>query len=263
MNTKRASILTLMESNSRYVYARALTAPHSSKKTAAALLEILEENDHDKGVARITSIRTDGGTEFAGEFAALCAREGIPLARGEPGTHERLGRIDRFHGTLRTLIGQHFAATSSHKWYHVLPDLVENYNTRPHRTLTETFRRSTSPADVTPRMEEALRTLDLRRVAALRERVDDVGLGEGTRVRLLVSRQRGAKSSGMGKKKNDAVWSSQIYSLIGRAGPNSFLVDVPPGENKVWPLHSLQVVRGRVNSPKEGERVNLKVARAK
>jgi hypothetical protein len=35
VNTKRASILTLMESNSRYVYARALTAPHSSKKTAA------------------------------------------------------------------------------------------------------------------------------------------------------------------------------------------------------------------------------------
>ena len=63
-------------------------------------------------------------------------------------------------------------------------------------------------------MEEALRTLDLRRVAALRERVDDAGLGEGTRVRLLASRQRGAKSSGMGKKKNDTVWSSHLYSII-------------------------------------------------
>ena len=112
-------------------------------------------------------------------------------------------------------------------------------------------------------MEEALRTLDLRRVAALRERVDDVGLGEGTRVRLLVSRQRGTKSGALGKKKNDDVWSSQTYKIISRADPNSFLVDVPSNENTVWPLHSLQVVKGRVNSPKEGERVNLKVARAK
>ena len=44
VNAKRASILTLMEVNSRYVYARGLTAPHSSKKTAEALADILEEN---------------------------------------------------------------------------------------------------------------------------------------------------------------------------------------------------------------------------
>ena len=28
-----------------------------------------------------------------------------------------------------------------------------------------------------------------------------------------------------------------------RAGPNSFIVDVPKGEVPIWPLHALQVVR--------------------
>ena len=263
VNAKRASILTLMEVNSRYVYARGLTAPHSSKKTAEALADILEENGEDKGVAPILSIRTDGGTEFSGAFAALAAKYRITVTKGEPGTHERLGRIDRFHGTLRTLIGQQFASTGSHKWYNVLPALIENYNTRPHRTLSEAFGRHTAPADVTPRMEEALRALDLRRAAALRARVDDAGVRAGTRVRLLVERQRGSKGTALGRKKNQAVWSSQIYRIVERAGPNSFLVDVPAGENTVWPLHALQIVKGRVHTPSEGEKVDPDVVRAR
>ena len=73
VNKKRTCILTLLGVNSRFVYARALTAA-DSKKTAEALTEILAQNDQDvRGgvIARIEAIRSDGGGEFKGEFAAL------------------------------------------------------------------------------------------------------------------------------------------------------------------------------------------------
>jgi len=79
VNKKRTCILTLLGVNSRYVYARALTAA-DSKKTAEALTEILAQNDQDvRGgvVARIEAIRSDGGGEFKGEFAALLEKRGI------------------------------------------------------------------------------------------------------------------------------------------------------------------------------------------
>ena len=89
VNKKRTCILTLLGVNSRFVYARALTAA-DSKKTAEALTEILAQNDQDvRGgvVARIGSIRSDGGGEFKGEFAALLEERSIPLTKGQPRTH--------------------------------------------------------------------------------------------------------------------------------------------------------------------------------
>ena len=39
------------------------------------------------------------------------------------------------------------------------------------------------------------------------------------------------------------MWTTEIYEVVARAGPNSFIVDVGRGEVPVWPLHSLQIVR--------------------
>ena len=59
VNKKRTCILTLLGVNSRFVYARALTAADSAQ-TAAALKEILDQNDQDaRGgvIAPIVAIR--------------------------------------------------------------------------------------------------------------------------------------------------------------------------------------------------------------
>ena len=79
-------------------------------------------------MAPITKLRTDGGPEFAGAFSTLLERRGIAHERTGAGTHERLARLDRFHGTLRRMIGEHFALTRSHVWEDVLPALIHNYN---------------------------------------------------------------------------------------------------------------------------------------
>ena len=194
VNQARECILTLLGVNSRYVYARALTKA-TAAKTAEAFTDILEQNEKDaRGgvVAPILAIRSDGGGEFAGEFAALLLARGIQLQKGQPGTHARLGRLDRYHGLLRGQIGQLFAARNSHVWADSLQDLVDNHNTSPSRALNAAGR-GTSPAEVGPDEEELLRLADLNRAAALRQRVDDLGIEPGTKVRLLTAALKNAQ----------------------------------------------------------------------
>ena len=51
--------------------------------------------------------------------------------------------------------------------------------------------------------------------------------------------------------------------MVGRAGTNTFRVDVPAGENPRWPFHALQVVKKALGQPKEaGPKINKKVVAA-
>ena len=125
VNKGCSAIFTLMEFNSRYAYVRPLTAP-ASAQTAAALEDIFVENSDEKKVAPILKLRTDGGPEFAGAFSSLLEKRGVEHEKTGAGTHERLARLDRFHGTLRRMIGELFAVRGR---------LVGGRFTRHHRKL--------------------------------------------------------------------------------------------------------------------------------
>ena len=58
------------------------------------------------------------------------------------------------------------------------------------------------------------------------------------------------------------MWTTEIYSVVDRAGPNSFIVDVGPGEVPVWPLHALQIVRKALRDATAGPVIDKKVVRA-
>ena len=262
VNSARECILTLLGVNSRYVYARALTKA-TSAKTAEALTEILEQNAEDAQggvVAPIQAIRSDGGPEFSGEFSALLLKRGIQLEKGQPGTHARLGRLDRYHGVLRGQIGQLFAARNSHVWADTLQDLADNHNTIPSRALNAAGRGS-APADIGPDEEELLRAYDLSRAAALRRRVDSLGIEAGVKVRLLTSALKNAPKFVKGQ---EATWTPELYTVLGRAGSNTFRIEVPPSENAVWPFHAIQVVKKSLGQAKPaGAKVIKKVVAAK
>jgi hypothetical protein len=258
VNKKRTCILTLLGVNSRFVYARALTAA-DSKKTAEALTEILAQNDQDvRGgvVARIEAIRSDGGGEFKGEFAALLEERSIPLTKGQPRTHSRLARLDRYHGILRRQIGNLFAIRNSHVWFDALQGLVDNHNTSPSRVLQKL-----SPSMVSPEVEMQLRLGDLNRAGALRARVDDLNIEPGTKVRLLTSR---LKTTPRFVKGQEATWTPELYTVAGREGVNSFRINVPSNENPVWPYHALQVVEKTLGQKKQaGAKIIERVVTAK
>ena len=247
--------------NSRFVYAEALTAA-TAPKTAEALKRILGRNAADpRGgvVAPIEKIRSDGGPEFAGEFAALLAKLGISHERGQPGTHARLGRLDRFHGVLRRKIGELFARRDSHVWVDALQDIIDNHNASPSRPL-KAAGKGLAPADIDQGAEGKLRAADLDRAASLRQRVDTMGIGPGTMVRLLTARLKKAPRFIKGQ---EAIWSPELYSVIQRAGVNTFRIDVPAGENAIWGAHELQVVKKALGQPAAaGPKINQKVVAA-
>ena len=93
-----------------------------------------------------------------------------------------------------------------------------------------------------------LRTADGERAAEVRRSVDKMSIKPGTKVRLLTSRLKRAPKYVKGQQ---ATWTPELYPVIERVGPNTFLVDVPAGEVSVWPVHSLQVVRKALGQPKE------------
>ena len=262
VNHNHKCVLTLLGVNSRYVYARALTKA-TAAKTTEALIHILEQNKRDARagvVAPIYAIRSDGGPEFAAAFADLLKRRKFKHEIIQPNTHARLARLDRYHGTLRRQIGATFIARDSHVWVDVLQDLVDNYNASPSRAL-DPIGRGTSPAEVGPDEEDTMRMFDLSRAGALRERVDALGIKIGTQVRLLASAMKNARKF---RKAQEATWTAETYSVIARAGVNSFSIDTPAGETTIWPAHALQVVHKALGgAAKAGPKVNKAVVAAK
>ena len=259
VNNAQTCILTLLELNSRYVYARGLTAA-TSAKTAEAMSDILEQNVKDyemkKNAAPIIKLRTDNGGEFAGAFAKLLTEEGIEHDHAEAETHTRLARLDRFHRTLRMMLGELFSVKDSHVWYNVLPQLIANYNARPSRALA-----GKAPKDIGPEEETKVRDADYERAANIGSETDNTDIGAGTKVRLQYSK---TKAGGKDKwaKAHENTFTTKIYTVLERAGPNSFLVDVPPGEIKVWPLHRLQIVKKAFGGAESGPKIDKPVVRA-
>ena len=266
VNKKRSCILTLMEINSRFVYARALisaTAAH----TAEAFESIYNQNKRDAesgNVSIIDLIRSDDGPEFRGSFEKLLEHLKIPVIKCLPNRHARMSRLDRYHSNLRKQIGDLFAARNSHVWIDSLDDMVYNHNTSPssafksilkERGISEEDAYKVTPSSLTPRDELILMMEDMGRANKIRARVDKLDIKPGTKVRLLTSM---LKNTPKFIKGQESVWTPDIYKILERVGPNTFKVDVLSGENEVWPVHSLQVVNKSLNQAIAGEKINKK-----
>jgi len=196
---------------------------------------------------------------MAGEFAALLKARGIPHERGQPGTHSRLARLDRFHRSLRRKIGELFARRDSHIWVDVLQDIIDNHNTSPSRALNAAGK-GLAPADINQAKENTLRIADLSRATAVRQRVDTQQIGPGTNVHLLTAHLKRAPRFIKGQ---EATWTPELFTVIDRAGVNSYHIDVPVGENSLWPLHHLQIVKKALGQPAvAGPKINKAVVAA-
>ena len=159
VNRKRKAIITLIEANTRYAYARGLTAA-TAAKAAEALQSIVDENAED-GHTRIRHLRVDGGPEFMGAFSKLAGELGLSIEVTQAGTHERLARIDRFHGSLRRMIGDVMDSNGDNVWYDHLAGIIANYNARPQRSLSAALGQRTAPTNVGASALEAVRAHDM------------------------------------------------------------------------------------------------------
>jgi len=258
LNKKRSCILTLMEVNSRYVYARPMISA-TSEHTASAFQDMYEQNLGESSagiIAKIEFIRCDDGPEFSGDFSALLKKLEISIEKGQPNRHARLSRLDRYHGELRKQIGQLFALRNSHVWIDALQDLVKNHNSSPSSVFTALDKDDVAPEEVGPNDEILLMIDDMGKANRIRHKVDKLGIVPGTRVRLLTKM---LKNTPRFIKAQESVWTPDIYKVLERVGPNTFRIDVPANENEVWPVHGLQVVNKVLGQQKDaGQKINKK-----
>jgi hypothetical protein len=263
VNARRKAILTVLNTTTRFAHARPLLNA-TADRVAEAMSSILDNENS------IRVLRIDGGSEFKKDFRVLMRTRGIPLEVGEPYTHYRLARTDRFHRTLRKRLGEHFARGDTHQWIGALPAIVTNYNNTPHHTLSELLGQPTAPSQVTSAQEARIRLAEGQQVSDVQHLVDDLNIVPGvTKVRVLVSRTKAGILDGHAKSQR-AVWTSEAYTVLSRNGPNSFVVDVPPGEVRIFPHYNLQVEpvttvplpRSREHR-QGGPKVNIRVERAK
>lgn len=261
-NDKRKAILTVLNTTTRFASARPLLNV-KAETVAAAMEDILEELARMR--KKVTTLRVDGGPEFKKEFARLMEERGVAIDRSEPMTHYRLARTDRWHRSLRKRIGEHFEREQTHRWIDALPDIVANMNATPHRTLSELLGRATAPEDVTAADERVIREAEGRRAREVREATDQLGIVPGeTQVRLLVRQTKAGQQDGFAKSQR-AVWTPELYTVLERNGPNSWVVDVPPGSVKIYPSWALKVVDVGMlqRSMRKGQKVDVAVERAK
>jgi hypothetical protein len=261
VNQKRMAIFVVAHVNTRMLYCRALTMVNS-KKTAEAMASILAEINIGAPWIRMTTLRSDGGPENKGELAALLAKYKIKHEILEARTHEKLARLDRIVGSLRQLIGELFAKNNNHVWYKHLDSLVLNYNTRPHSTLTKILKISTAPYQVSESDEIKIQIHDAGVKEEVRLKVPVYP--PGTSVRLLVRRtSEGAKLLKMGTKLNDQTYTSKIYQIVDRHGPNSYTVNTTGNDPRVFPYYALQVVDTvKTREQPAPKKVNKKVVSA-
>ena len=174
-----------------------------------------------------------------------------------------MARLDRIVGSIRMLIGELFAKNNNNVWYTYLESIMSNYNNRDHTTLTKILKKKTSPSQVTEGDEIRLQIHDAAVKESVKSKVPDYA--PGTHVRLLMRRtSEGAKAQKLGTKLNDQTYTSKVYQIIARSGPNSYEVNTKGNDAKIWPYHALQVVDmvTTVAQP-VAKKVNKKVVSAK
>jgi transposase InsO family protein len=190
-------ILTVVDIFSKYGWARAMK--NKERRTVAvAMADILRSQK-----PRI--LGTDNGSEFiASDFQALLRRYDIKHITGLAGRAFSQGNIERWNGTIKSVIGRLWTARKEKKWVSDLPQIVENYNKNIHAST------GIPPADIRrddkPQMAELNKANDKRINLANTEHADP-RMKAGDEVRLKVL--KGAIDSSTLKPN----WSRGVYEV--------------------------------------------------
>ena len=82
------------------------------------------------------NLTTDAGSEFTNnDMKAVLRKLHIKQYTADFADHTKMGLVERFNRTLKTLISRYMTAAKTRKYIDALPDLVVNYNTTHHQFL--------------------------------------------------------------------------------------------------------------------------------
>ena len=206
------AILVIIEIGNRYAYAIPIKGKDDTYRAFQLFLAEAKKIGHD-----VVRVESDGGSEFTNRrMKELFAEHGIKQTIF---TDSRAtGIVERFNGTLRGWIARWLTGKDTNNWIDAMPDILEHYNARPHKTMG-----GMAPADMTEKDENRVRDrIDLKASATV-ARVNS--LAPGDRVRVLMYKT----AFGKGRMR----WSDNVHTIEGRVdGTNSFTLVGHEGEYK-------------------------------
>ena len=128
-------ILTVVDVFSKYAWARPMK--NKEKQTVVvAMADILKSQ-------KPRLLQTDNGSEFiSAPFQALLRKYQVKHITGLAGRPFGQGSIERWNGTVKSIIGRLWTARKDKRWVADLPQIVDNYNKNIHAST------GIPPADV-------------------------------------------------------------------------------------------------------------------
>jgi hypothetical protein len=126
-------LLTAIDVNSRQAYAYPIKTK-SNEEVSATINRFLQDV-REKTHAPVYSITTDLGSEF-NKLPSMLEDKNIMVYQVNQGDKTKMGKIERFHRTLREKFKDILPNTEFQNWTEVLPDILANYNeSHIHRAL--------------------------------------------------------------------------------------------------------------------------------
>lgn len=219
------TILCIINVNSRYAYCYAI----KSKKDVAEYLEKFI-NEAMKDNRLVKYIQSDQGSEFINSRVdKLFTQNDIQHDTVNVGDHAGQAMVERFNQTLRRLITLYISSNDDNDWVSVVPDLVENYNTRFHSKL------GTSPIN----SDEIIAAAQKYSQYLLAKRdFDKIKIGD--KVRVLKNKNV--------FEKGRQQWSNDVY-LVEEKVKNLIKID----NGRYYTHYQLQVVSGGETASNKNE----------
>jgi hypothetical protein len=146
----------------------------------------------------ITRIQTDRGEEFtSNELESFLKEYHIRHILSLPGRPQSNSIIERFNGTLKSLIHKYMHARNNTNWPEVLEQLVDNYNNTFHSSIRM------SPNDAQQHQKTVYQNIQ-KNAKHFGKSYDDIELGDT--VRIKVQKNKIAKHSTQN-------WSTKLYQV--------------------------------------------------
>ena len=213
--------MTIIEITNRRAYCYPVP-----NKTAGACSDVFK-NKFMPSVPKIVGITSDDGKEFKGAFAKLLKQHGIQHYIGFEGEHTKLGMIESFNRTIKRKLGMYMESYKTKRWFHVLDDLVFNYNHTIHSSIGK------EPAKMTARDEQHIRRLANNKINYVKKN-DRVAIGDTVRIKLKKKTFQ----------KQGANYSRALYTVTGMKGLGYTLQDTKGKQMKrTYKFYELMVVK--------------------
>ena len=127
-NSNNKFILTVIDNFSKYVFAVPL-----KNKEAQTVTDGFERIVNQQAYNTYpSSIQTDNGTEFAGEFIDWCKANKIFIKKSLSYSPTSNSLVENFNNILRKMIREGFVRTNSFNWINYLEQYLVNRNNTPH-----------------------------------------------------------------------------------------------------------------------------------